>query len=645
MEKAGFKRKLQAIETAAYKLLNYILSAAAGFIISRAGVKNIFSPFSLSFLSVAPGSGMSVISLFSGTVAGFATKAFSVHNFKYICADTIMLAMILICGKKRYLSHVYTPVLPAVICFISGFIFLFADEFSLYGILLLLCESLICGCSAYFGNYFIKAARKKSQMDSRDIISLNITLLILICALDNFYVYGFSVSLIFVVLLIFMCAYFLDRKLAAVFTLSLCFVISLLHPANEKYILILYIPALICILVSKFDKKYIEASYCLPFFTLSTAIYGVFGFNLQLLLAPLIAAFIFRLFPKAKLERVLSNYFEISTEFDDASDTTKDELCTKFKTSTNNLVREINDTNISPLVSGESEGKMKRYLYLNKCRDITFVNYFSAEGKQITALYCKCDHKPNFQAIRKKLSESVGKNFVINSENYDGRICSLKFEQADNFKVECFALYKPKRGENVCGDNVCAFKSVNSVYNIILADGMGSGKDAYIKSNNTITLLKKLLKSGVSPDKAIESVNASMEMLKEEIGFSTIDLCSISLESGVAKFYKCGAYGGYILRNKKLIKINGGGYPAGLTEKITFSYSGASLEDGDFIVIMSDGVAGACEQIQAALLMSKHDEPEALTRELIDCAYNNIPPEHDDDMTVLTAKVTKRRFE
>ena len=60
---------------------------------------------------------------------------------------------------------------------------------------------------------------------------------------------------------------------------------------------------------------------------------------------------------------------------------------------------------------------------------------------------------------------------------------------------------------------------------------------------------------------------------------------------------------------------------------------------------MSDGVAGACEQIQAALLMSKHDEPEALTRELIDCAYNNIPPEHDDDMTVLTAKVTKRRFE
>ena len=174
---------------------------------------------------------------------------------------------------------------------------------------------------------------------------------------------------------------------------------------------------------------------------------------------------------------------------------------------------------------------------------------------------------------------------------------------------------------------------------------MGSGKDAYIKSNNTITLLKKLLKSGVSPDKAIESVNASMEMLKEEIGFSTIDLCSISLESGVAKFYKCGAYGGYILRNKKLIKINGGGYPAGLTEKITFSYSGASLEDGDFIVIMSDGVAGACEQIQASLLMSRHDEPEALTRELIDCAYNNIPPELDDDMTVLTAKVTKRRFE
>lgn len=645
MEKTGFKSKLQIIESAAYKLLNFIFSAAVGFIISRAGVKDIFSPFSLSLLSIAPCSGMSVISMFIGSAAGFATKSFSVNNFKYICADTIMLAVILISGKKQYIKNIYSPALPAAVCFISGFIFLFADEFSFYGLLLLICETLICGCCAYFGNYFIGAVKKKTKLDSRDIISFNITLLILLCAFDSFYIYGFSVSLIFVVFIIFMCAYFLERKIAALFTLSLCFVTALLHPVNEQYIIILYIPALICILVSKFDKKYIEISYFLPYFTLSTAINGILGFNLQMLLAPLMATLLFRLIPKSKLEKILSQYINVSAESIEKNDPTRDELCVKYKTNTDNLVRNINETNIKPLINDETENKMKRYLYLNKCRDISFVNYFSAEGKQIVALYCKCDQKPNVSAIRKKLSDAIGKSFVVSGSTCDGKSYSFKFEQADNFKVECYALYKAKRGENICGDNVSAFKSVNSYYNIILADGMGSGKDAYIKSSNTITLLKKLLKSGVSPDKAIESVNSSMEMLKDEIGFSTIDLCSISLESGVAKFYKCGAYDGYILRNKRLIKIGAGGFPAGLTEKISFSYSGAALEDGDYIVMMSDGVSGVSEPLQATLLMNEHSDPEALTRELIDCAYNKIPPELDDDMTVLVAKITKRCFE
>lgn len=645
MEKAKIRSKLQIFEAAFYKLLNFILSAAAGFILSRAGIKNMFSPFALSFLSVSPSFGMSPILMYIGSAAGFATKAFSVHNFKYICADTIMLAVILISGRKNYSNKLYTPALPAAICFVSGFIFLFAEDSSIYAALLLVCETLICGCSSYFIGYFLKSVRKKAKLDSRDMISLNITLLILLCAFDNFYICGFSVSLVYVILLIFACAYFLERKTAAVFTLPLCFITALLHPANEQYIIILYIPALICILVSKFNKKYIEASYFLPFLTLSTSIYGILGFNLQMILAPLIAAFIFRLIPKKKLEQIFSLYIDVATEYEEAINVSQNELCDKFKNSADNLMREINNTSITPLVDSELENKMKRYLFLNKCRDISFVNYFNTDSRQIVAVYFKAEQKPNSLEIRKKLSETAGKSFIISQENIDGNNYSYKFEQADNFTIECFALYKAKSGENICGDNVSAFKSVNSHYNILLADGMGSGRDAYIKSNNTVTLMKKLLKSGIAPDKAIESVNASMEMLKDEIGFSTIDLCSVSLETGVAKFYKCGAYLGFIMRNKKLIKINGGGYPAGLNEKITFSYSSAALEDGDIILMMSDGVSGAVEQIQAALLMSENSEPESLTRELIDCAYKNTPPELDDDMTVLTARITKRCFE
>ena len=645
MEKTGFRSKLQILEAAAYRLLNVIFSVAVGFIISKAGYKESFSPFSLSMLSVLPASELSVTCAFIGAAAGYATKAFSVHNFRYVCADAIMLAVILISGKKRYIKNVYSPALPAAISFIIGFIFLFADEFSIYSILLLVCEAVICGCSAYFGKYLINAVARKSKLDSKDMISLNITLLIILCAFDNFYLYGFSLSLVFLILCIFMSAFFLDRKIAAAFTISFCFVSAVLHPANEHYFIVLYIPALLCILVSKFDKKYIEAAYSLAFFSLYISIYGIIGLNFQVLLTPVIVSVMFKILPKKKLGNILSTYIDISKEYSDNTNESCDALCEKFKISTDNLVKEINDTNITPLINESLENKIKKYLFLNKCRDISLVNYYSTEGKQIIALRFKCDGSPNIHTIRKMISDNAGKNFIVGSQSCDGKNYLYKFEQTDNYKIECFALYKAKRGESICGDNVSAFKSINSKYNIILADGMGSGKEAFIKSENTITLLKKLLKSGVDPSKAISTVNSSMEMLKDEIGFSTIDLCSISLENGVAQFYKCGAYYGYILRNKKLIKINGGGYPAGLTDKINYVYFSTTLEDGDYIIMMSDGVSAADDKLQAAILMSKSREPETITKELLDCAYDSTQPEYDDDMTVLTAKVTKRRFE
>ncbi len=644
MEKAGVRRRLKTAENAALKLLNWVLSALLGALIARAEIRSLFSPFSVAFMSVCPTAGLAISGAYIGSAAGFITKAFSVQNFRYICADTIMAAIILISGKKTYIKKVFTPVLPAAVCLASGILFLFVKQPDLFSVLLLVCETLLCGCCAYFGNYFIRAARRGVMLETRDIISANITVLVLVCALNSFYIYGVSLALVFVILLIFMCVYYFDKKLAAVFLLPICLANVCCGAYDQQFFLVLYIPTLICMLVSRFNKRYIDTSYYLAFFTIRMSVYGIFGLDLNCLLAPLAAAIIFRLLPKNKIGALLSEYVRISPDRG-GREQNNGELCDSYRKSADMLAKELNAAEIRPIADVKTETNIKRYLFLNKCRDITCANFFTADGRQIISLYFKSESPPAPAAIKDKLCRISGKNFIVSSVSEDGKNRVMKFEQADKFKVDCYALYKSKRGENVCGDNVCAFKSSNSVYNIILADGMGSGKDANIKSSNTITLLKKLLKSGVSPEKAIDAVNSSMGMLRDEVGFSTIDLCCISLESGVASFYKCGAYCGYILKDKKLTKISGGGYPAGLMDKISYTFTTAALDDGDIIVMCSDGVSAADEKLQAEMLLDSGGKAEVLTRRLIDSAYACTPPELDDDMTVLTAKISRQKDE
>lgn len=642
MEKFKFKSKLYSIEIFAYKLLKLIFSASIGFLFSKIGIKGNFSPFSLSILSVCPTAPLSYVFMYLGSIFGHITNEFSIYNFKYICALTILLVIILIFGKKIYSKTIFSPFLPSVICFFSGLLFLLGDSITMISFFLLVLEALLCFSITFFLKHSFESLNKNTLFDIKDIISFCITLFLFVCALDNYYIFTFPLSVVFVQIIIYFSANYLSNKFTILFSFVISILEAILHQTNEFFFIYMFIPSVTAIISSKIDKKYIIPTY---FITWATVISftDLSIYNISLILIPLFSGAIYMIIPKKDVCNFLSRYIKINC-VDITNDIKENsQLCVDYNNITNNLITKINNHQPSPILNKENIEKIKKFLVLNKCNNIDIANFYNSSGKQILSITFKSKNELAKGTLLNKLNDISNYNFIETSSLKTSETYTYKYEQNDLFKVECYALFKAKRDENICGDNVCAFKATESYYCISLADGMGSGKDAYNKSKDTISILKKLLTAGVFPEEAIKTTNSTIELIKDEIGFSTIDLCYISLKNGTTEIYKCGAYQTIVLRENTIIKLNGGGLPVGLNDRIHIQKHTIQLCDNDIIIMMSDGVSNAVDKIEAEILLKSDKDIENFAKGIIECAYENTQSDYDDDMTVIVAKFSAKR--
>lgn len=172
------------------------------------------------------------------------------------------------------------------------------------------------------------------------------------------------------------------------------------------------------------------------------------------------------------------------------------------------------------------------------------------------------------------------------------------FGQRDTFEneelqLEIGAALKPRAGETVCGDTMDSFCTDDGSWCILLADGMGSGEDARRESALTCRLLRQFLEAGIAAEAALKTLNSAMSLRGAETGsFTTVDLCICQGEKGVATFYKFGAAPSYLKKGGTVRRITGISFPVGLrgTSAVPDMMQ-VTLEEGGFIVLISDGVA------------------------------------------------------
>ena len=235
------------------------------------------------------------------------------------------------------------------------------------------------------------------------------------------------------------------------------------------------------------------------------------------------------------------------------------------------------------------------------------------------------------------------------------RVCSPEgllstqavFEQAPALSLEIGAAVRSRSGEDVAGDSYVSRMLPGGRHVLALSDGMGSGVSARQESHAALELMVESLRAGYTRAQALDVVNALMLMCTGREMYATMDLCVCDLHSGETAFEKLGACASYIVRDGEVRTIGADTLPVGVLPDVESRSLRMTLQAGDVVVMMTDGVRDAYPGGEIALredigkLAWLH--PQSVGEKLIACAVG--AGEACDDMAILCARMSRTVLE
>ncbi|MEG0132865.1 MAG: stage II sporulation protein E [Clostridium sp.] len=224
----------------------------------------------------------------------------------------------------------------------------------------------------------------------------------------------------------------------------------------------------------------------------------------------------------------------------------------------------------------------------------------------------------------------------------DSSILQIRLTQEENYAIKT-AVAKCSRDE-VSGDSYTFTDLDMGRYLVGLSDGMGCGSYASNESKTTIALLEKFMEAGFDRTAAIKAINSVLILGDAEERFATIDMAVVDLYNGIGEFVKIGCAPTYIKTRDGVDTIESTTMPVGILDDVDFESHIVEVENGDMIVMVSDGVTDASTDsnwVKGALLEYESGNPKDVADHLLKVAKNNADGQEADDMTVIVSKVWK----
>lgn len=219
----------------------------------------------------------------------------------------------------------------------------------------------------------------------------------------------------------------------------------------------------------------------------------------------------------------------------------------------------------------------------------------------------------------------------------------------ERYSVEVAKATKTKNKSEISGDNNAITRLKDGKFMIAISDGMGSGEKANKSSKTVIQMLEKMLTTGFDKDVSIGLINSAIKLNSNEETYATIDISVVDLAKGNIEFIKNGACPTFIKSNNKVEVVKAVSFPAGMLDKIDLVVYDKDLKQNDIIIMCSDGILEANQELENKELWLK-DLIEQIETQDVQKIANIIMGEAidlnlgiaKDDMTVIVAKLTEK---
>ena len=222
------------------------------------------------------------------------------------------------------------------------------------------------------------------------------------------------------------------------------------------------------------------------------------------------------------------------------------------------------------------------------------------------------------------------------------------FVERTNFEV----LYGMERCvgdyQQISGDSFSFMQKAEGQFLASLSDGMGTGLNAYQESEKVVDLLEQFLEAGFSKETAVKMINSALVLRSDGKTFSTIDISSIDLYSGVCEFLKIGAAASFIRRGNWVEVISSTSLPAGIFQQTDLEKTCRKLYDGDMVIMVTDGVLDVLpvehqeKLMKDIILEHQTNNPKELADYILSRVRQYKSGRFLDDMTVLVMGIWKR---
>ena len=238
------------------------------------------------------------------------------------------------------------------------------------------------------------------------------------------------------------------------------------------------------------------------------------------------------------------------------------------------------------------------------------------------------------EAAEEGISRVLGRVRLERTDDVTPVWKAVSFAPAPALDIVYACASRPKDGNTVSGDGWSVTGFGNTAL-LTLCDGSGSGRGAAKLTRTALSVIEDQFRAGFDAGETVDSVNSFLASRPGE-EFGALDAVGIDLGCGNADIIKAGSPPTLVLHGETVSVVRGSSLPAGALETASYSLARRRLEDGDYIVLVTDGVTDAVRDLPETAAACVSPNVRKMAESILAAASAN---GCRDDMSVLVARI------